>query len=56
MEKRWAQIRPVVPAPCLSTGNRRSLMENADAVKLAADLYFNRGSTQWPLGRPPYTA
>jgi hypothetical protein len=31
-------------------------MENADAVKLAIDLYGHQGSTEWPLGRPPYEA
>jgi hypothetical protein len=35
-------------------GNMRFLMENADAVKLAIDLYGHQGSTEWPLGRPPY--
>lgn len=35
-------------------GDMRFLMENADAVKLAIDLYANQGATEWPLGRPPY--
>jgi putative sterol carrier protein len=35
-------------------GDMRFLMENADAVKLAIDLYGHQGSTEWPLGRPPY--
>lgn len=35
-------------------GDMRFLMENADAVKLAIDLYANQVSTEWPLGRPPY--
>jgi hypothetical protein len=35
-------------------GDMRFLMENADAVKLAIDLYANQGTTEWPLGRPPY--
>jgi hypothetical protein len=37
-------------------GDMRFLMENADAVKLAIDLYANQVNTEWPLGRPPYTA
>ncbi len=37
-------------------GDMRFLMENADAVKLAIDLYANQGNTEWPLGRPPYTS
>jgi hypothetical protein len=32
----------------------RFLMENADAVKLAIDLYANQVNTEWPLGQPPY--
>ena len=35
-------------------GDMKFLMENADAVKLAIDLYGHQGSTEWPLGRPPY--
>ena len=35
-------------------GDMRFLMENADAVKLAVDLYANQVTTEWPLGRPPY--
>ncbi len=35
-------------------GDMKFLMENADAVKLAIDLYANQISTEWPLGRPPY--
>jgi hypothetical protein len=35
-------------------GDMRFLMQNADAVKLAIDLYANQVSTEWPLGRPPY--
>ncbi len=35
-------------------GDMKFLMENADAVKLAIDLYANQVSTEWPLGRPPY--
>ena len=35
-------------------GDMRFLMENADAVKLAIDLYGHQGNTEWPLGRPPY--
>ena len=35
-------------------GDMRFLMENADAVKLAIDLYANQVNTEWPLGRPPY--
>ena len=35
-------------------GDMRFLMENADAVKLAVDLYANQVNTDWPLGRPPY--
>ena len=34
----------------------RFLMQNADAVKLAIDLYGNQVNTEWPLGRPPYAA
>jgi hypothetical protein len=30
------------------------LMENADAVKLAIDLYANQVNTERPRGRPPY--
>jgi hypothetical protein len=37
-------------------GDMRFLMQNADAVKLAIDLYANQVSTEWPLGRPPYAA
>ena len=37
-------------------GDMRFLMENADAVKLAIDLYGHQGKTEWPLGKPPYTA
>ena len=32
----------------------RFLMGNADAVKLAIDLYANQVNTEWPLGQPPY--
>jgi len=35
-------------------GDMRFLMQNADAVKLAIDLYANQVTTDWPLGRPPY--
>ncbi len=35
-------------------GDMKFLMENADAVKLAIDLYANQVNTEWPLGRPPY--
>jgi hypothetical protein len=35
-------------------GDMRFLMQNADAVKLAIDLYANQVNTEWPLGRPPY--
>jgi putative sterol carrier protein len=35
-------------------GDMRFLMENADAVKVAIDLYANQVNTEWPLGRPPY--
>lgn len=35
-------------------GDMKFLMENADAVKLAIDLYANQVTTEWPLGRPPY--
>jgi hypothetical protein len=35
-------------------GDMRFLMENADAVKLAIDLYGHQVDTEWPLGRPPY--
>ena len=35
-------------------GDMRFLMENADAVKLAIDLYANQINTEWPLGQPPY--
>ena len=35
-------------------GDMRFLMQNADAVKLAIDLYANEVNTEWPLGRPPY--
>lgn len=35
-------------------GDMKFLMENADAVKLAIDLYGHQGNTEWPLGRPPY--
>jgi hypothetical protein len=34
----------------------RFLMENADAVKLAIDLYLNQVKIEWPLGWPPYRA
>ncbi len=37
-------------------GDMRFLMENADAVKLAIDLYGNQVNTEWPLGRPPYSS
>ena len=37
-------------------GDMRFLMQNADAVKLAIDLYANQVNTEWPLGRPPYAA
>lgn len=37
-------------------GDMRFLMENADAVKLAVDLYGHQMNTEWPLGRPPYAA
>jgi hypothetical protein len=37
-------------------GDMRFLMENADAVKLLVDLYANQVTTEWPQGRPPYTA
>jgi hypothetical protein len=37
-------------------GDMRFLMQNADAVKLAIDLYANQVDTEWPLGRPPYAA
>ena len=37
-------------------GDMRFLMENADAVKLAVDLYAHQGTTEWPLGKPPYAA
>ena len=37
-------------------GDMRFLMQNADAVKLAIDLYANQVATEWPLGRPPYAA
>ncbi len=29
-------------------------MENADAVKLAIDLYANQVNTEWPQELPPY--
>jgi hypothetical protein len=32
----------------------RFLMENADAVKLAIDLYVKQVNTESPPGRPPY--
>ena len=35
-------------------GDMRFLMQNADAVKLAIDLYAKQVNTEWPLGRPPY--
>jgi len=35
-------------------GDMRFLMENADAVKLAIDLYGHQVTTEWPRGRPPY--
>ncbi len=35
-------------------GDMRFLMENADAVKLALDLYAHQVDTEWPRGRPPY--
>lgn len=35
-------------------GDMRFLMENADAVKLAVDLYGHQVDTDWPRGRPPY--
>ena len=35
-------------------GDMRFLMENADAVKLAIDLYAHQVETEWPRGRPPY--
>ena len=37
-------------------GDMRFLMQNADAVKALVDLYAAQGSTEWPLGRPPYAA
>jgi hypothetical protein len=37
-------------------GDMRFLMENADAVKLAMDLYSHQGTTEWPLGQPPYAS
>jgi hypothetical protein len=37
-------------------GDMRFLMENADAVKLAIDLYGHQVNTEWPLGQPPYAA
>ena len=37
-------------------GDMRFLMQNADAVKLAIDLYASQVNTEWPLGRPPYAA
>ena len=37
-------------------GDMKFLMENADAVKLAIDLYANQVNTEWPSGRPPYQA
>ena len=37
-------------------GDMRFLMENADAVKLAIDLYAHQGTTEWPLGQPPYAS
>ncbi len=37
-------------------GDMKFLMENADAVKLAIDLYGHQGTTEWPLGRPPYAS
>ena len=35
-------------------GDMRFLMENADAVKLAVDLYGHQVDTEWPLGHPPH--
>ena len=35
-------------------GDMKFLMENADAVKLAIDLYGHQVNTEWPLGAPPY--
>lgn len=37
-------------------GDMRFLMQNADAVKVLVDLYGSQVSTEWPRGRPPYTA
>jgi hypothetical protein len=37
-------------------GDMRFLMENADAVKLAIDLYGHQVDTEWPQGRPPYAS
>lgn len=37
-------------------GDMRFLMQNADAVKILVDLYGSQGTTEWPAGRPPYSA
>ncbi len=36
-------------------GDMRFLMQNADAVKILVDLYGHQGTTEWPLGKPPYS-
>lgn len=36
-------------------GDMRFLMQNADAVKILVDLYGKQVSTEWPLGKPPYS-
>ena len=35
-------------------GDMRIFMQNAELVKIMADLYSQQVETTWPRGRPPY--
>ncbi len=52
----WDPITAGLRGDIKVRGDMRFLMQNADAVKLAIDLYANQVNTEWPLGRPPYAA
>ena len=37
-------------------GDMRIFMQNAELVKLMADLYSQQVETTWPRGKPPYSS
>ena len=35
-------------------GNMRFLMQNAEMANVIFEIYTSSGTTEWPLGKPPY--